>query len=219
MIPDATVSLIKDNQVIDSKKTADSYPDKGTARFSYNLTPGTMTIYVTKSNYIPYVGTCQLEPFLFGPLWVSLHSGATWPYDEWYENTFCFNAIVNLEYRFVLRVAVVLEIAYNDFRWEEQNQHFSWWNFSGTIRYYFPLGDGDTRIFVNAGPGLYLPDEGKSRLGVKTGLGINFLLSDRFKIEAGTDYHTIFAGNEEILHQQRRTSFQHFHVGVAFKLK
>lgn len=216
MIPDATVSLIKDNQVIDSKITADSYPDKGTAKFSYNLTPGPMTIYVTKSNYIPYMGTCELQRGI-SELWVSLHSGATYPYNEWYEDTFCFNAIVNIEYHFRLRWAAVFEVAYNDFRWREQDQRFHWWNFSGTMRYYFPIGN--VRIFVNAGPGLYLPDEGDTRLGVKAGLGINFPLSDRLMFEAGSDYHAIFAGNKEILNQNKSTSFQHFHVGVVFKLK
>jgi hypothetical protein len=48
MVPDAAVTLTKDSQVIGPKMTADTYPDKGTAKFSYNLSPGTMSIKVEK---------------------------------------------------------------------------------------------------------------------------------------------------------------------------
>ena len=51
MVPNASVELIKDNQVIDTKMTTDNYPDKGTASFSYSLTPGTMMIRVGKNMY------------------------------------------------------------------------------------------------------------------------------------------------------------------------
>lgn len=216
LVPDASITLTKDGQVIDSKMTADLYPDRGTAKFSYDLTPGTMTINVTKSKYFPYEGPCELKSGI-GELWVSMHGGVTRPYDEWYEETFCFNAIVNFEYHFTLRWAVVLEVAYNDFRWEEQNQRFHWWNFSGTMRYYHPMEK--FKPFINIGPGLYIPDEGDNRFGAKIGLGIDYPITDRINIEIGTDYHYIFEGNKEILNQNKKTSFQHFHTGITYKLR
>lgn len=218
MIPDAKVTLTKNGQIVGCKLTANTYPDKGTAKFSYNLSSGPMTICVTKPNYVPYVGACQLESYA-GELWVSLHGGVTKPYDEWYEDTFCFNSIIDFEYRLKLKWAIVLELAYNDFKWYEPEfkEHFPWWNISATVRYYYPIKK--FRPYIDFGPGLYIPDEGNSRFGVKFGLGIGYTITDRIVIEVGTDYHNIFPGNEERLYQDRKTSFQHFHAGVIFRLK
>ena len=218
MLPDATVTLVKNNAVVDSKKTAATYPDKGTAKFSYNLTAGPMTIYVSKPNYIPYVGTCQLQEWLFRTeLWVSLHSGATLPYDDWYEETGCFNWVVNFEYHFSWRWALVFEVAYNDFMWREPSEHFPWWNISPTLRYYIPTER--LRPYLSIGPGLYIPDEGSNRFGVKVGVGIDYLVNDRLGFEIGTDYHTIFPVDDETLYQDNRTSFQHFHGGLIYRVK
>ena len=216
MIPDANVTLVKDDQIIGTELTVDTYPDKGTAKFSYNLSSGPMTICVTKPNYVPYVGACQLEPYI-GELWISLHSGATKPFDEWYEDTFCFNGIVNFEYHIKLLWAVVLEVGYNDFKWQYQKEHFPWWNISATARYYYPITR--FRPFINIGPGLYIPDEGDIRFGVKFGIGIDYPVIDRIMIEMGTDYHNIFKGSEDRLNQDKKTTFQHFHAGFVFQLK
>ena len=214
MVPDAAVTLTKDSQVIGPKMTADTYPDKGTAKFSYNLSPGTMSIKVEKSKYFPYKGSCELVTGI-GELWISLHGGVTKPYDEWYKDTTCFNAIVNLEYHFTLKWAIVLEVAYNDFRWEDRS--FPWWNISGTIRYYYPIKK--FKPFLNIGPGFYIPDEGSNRFGAKIGLGIDYPVTDRINIEIGTDFNYIFKGNQERLYQNKKTSFQHFHTGISYKLK
>jgi gingipain R len=216
MIPNAKVTLVKDGQIIGSELTADTYPDKGTTKFSYNLPTGQMSICVTKSDYIPYIGTCQLN-WWSGELWVSLHGGATKPFDEWYENTFCFNSIVNFEYHYKLHWAFVLEMAYNDFKWPDLNKHFPWWNISVTYRYYYPLSK--FKPFINAGPGLYIPDEGINRLGVKMGLGLDYPITDRINFEIGSDFHYITEGKKEILNQNKKTSFQHFHTGFTFKIR
>jgi opacity protein-like surface antigen len=174
-----------------------------------------MYIYVTKTNYIPYIGVCDLVRGS-GSLWISLHSGATYPYEDWYEDTFCFNSVVNIEYRFRYRYALVAEFAYNDFRWHDPSGRFPWWNISGTARYFFPAKR--VQFFINVGPGVYIPDEGSARLGLKAGLGINYPLNDRLILEAGTDYHTIFPVNKSVLYQDKHTSFQHFHIGLVYRL-
>jgi opacity protein-like surface antigen len=56
-------------------------------------------------------------------------------------------------------------------------------------------------------------------LGAKIGLGMDYPITDRLNIEFGTDYHYIFKGNEEILNHNRKTSFQHFHMGITYKIK
>jgi hypothetical protein len=216
MIPDANVTLLNNNQTIDTKTTANVYPDKGTAKFSYNLTPGTMIISVAKEKYFPFEGTCELVART-GELWISLHGGMTKPYDDWYENTYCFNSIVNFEYHFITRWALVLELAYNDFKWLGTREHFPWWNISPTIRYYFQIKR--LKPFINLGPGFYIPHEGDNRIGAKLGLGLDYPISNRINIEIGTDYHYLLEGNVESLNQDRKTSFQHFHTGIIYKLR
>jgi hypothetical protein len=149
-------------------------------------------------------------------LWISLHGGATLPYEDWYEDTFCFNYIVNFEYHFTLRWAVVLEVAYNDFRWIDPDDRFPWWNISPTLRYYPPMGR--VSPFINCGPGFYMPDEGDNRFGFKVGLGVDYPVTDNIRIEAGTDYHFIPADEEAMYFQDRKTAFQHFHTGIIFRL-
>jgi hypothetical protein len=216
MLPDATVTLIKENVMVDSKKTADAYPDRGTAKFSFNLASGPMNICVSKSNYIPYTGTCELLAGV-GELWISLHGGVTSPYEDWYENTGCYNYIINLEYHYAFRWAFVLEVAYNDFIWRDPRAHFPWWNISPTIRYYLPKAR--LKPFINCGPGFYIPDKGDNRLGAKIGLGLDYPISKRINIEIGTDFHYIFEGNNEMIFQNKKTSFQHFHTGIIYKLR
>jgi hypothetical protein len=216
MVPDASVTLTINGTTVDTKTTAAVYPDKGTAKFSYSLAAGTMNISVAKPKYYPYEGTCELKPYL-GTLWISLDGGTTLPYDDWYEGKTCFNAIVNLEYYFLNRWAGVIEFAYNDFRWKIPERRFPWWNFSATMRYYFPVKD--VIPFANIGPGFYIPDEGNSRFGVKMGLGLDYPIADRINIEVGTDYHYIFEADKETFFQDRKTAFQHFHAGITYKLR
>ncbi len=215
LVPGAAVALTKDGQGVGSQLTANAYPDLGTAKFSFSLTAGTLAISVTKSSYSSYSGTSELVSGI-GQLWISLHGGMTAPYDEWYASTACFNAIVNLEYHFLLPWAWVLELAYNDFLWKDPKQHFPWWNVSGTVRYYLPTKR--LKPFVNLGPGLYIPHEGDIRFGAKIGLGVDYAISDRINIEFGTDYHYIFKGRKNLLNQNKKMSFQHFHAGITFNL-
>jgi hypothetical protein len=173
-----------------------------------------MKISVTKPKYYSYEGICELKPNI-GTLWVSLHTGATKPYEDWYQNTGCFNGVVNFEYHY-WRWAWVIEFAYNDFIRIIPEDHFHWWNFSATMRYYLKLERFDP--YVNVGPGIYLPDEGDTRFGFKTGVGVDYPVSDRFKIEIGTDYHHILAGSGDTFYQDQKTAFQHFHAGVIYNI-
>jgi hypothetical protein len=215
MLPGARVTLTKDGQFVGSSLTAQDYPDKGTATFSFDLTPGPLTICVTQPNVIPYVGACQLETYA-GELWVSLHGGATQPYDDWYESAFCFNSVVDLEYHWRLNWAVVVEFAYNDFKLVDPPTHFPWWNLTPTIRYYPKVGN--IRFYFNGGPGIYIPKDGTAKVGVKLGGGVDFTISRSVRLEAGTDYHLIPAASGTNSVEDRRTGFQHFHAGLLLRL-
>lgn len=212
----AMVTLSKDGWSY-SKLTGAYGREKGTARFFYSLSPGTMTIRVTKDGYREYQGTCTLVSCA-GTLWVSLHGGGTRAYEEWYKGTICFNWIVNLEYRWP-RFAVVLDVAYNDFK--QQEEHFHWWNISPSVRYY--VSKAKFKPFINLAPGFYIPKEGKGRFGIKAGIGFDYQINDRLYFEMGTDYHYIFSNDEEstgaLLNNARKTAFQHFHAGVVIRLK
>lgn len=216
MVADATVTLTKDANIVGSKNTAKTYPDKGTAKFSLNQSSGSMKVSVTKPNYEPYEGLVTLVPFS-GKLWISLHGGLTYPYEEWYEETYCFNAIANLEYHFNFHWAAVLEVGYNNFKIKETLEDFPWWNISLTARRFYQYKQ--FRPFVNVGPGYYIPKDGANCFGVKAGIGVDYVLNDNVTFEMGTDYHSIFNANDPVLEREANRSFQHFHAGVLFKIR
>jgi len=223
LIEDATVTLVKDWLLVDSKQTASEYPDHGTAKFSFNLSAGTMYIIVTKHGYKTYVGTCTLT---CGPLdwiyrkslWVSWHAGGTivWEkYQDYFELHGCFNAIINLEYRWRLW-SVVLDIGYNEFKLKEFDRHYHWWNITPSIRYHIPMKR--FKPFINVGPGLYIPREGNNRFGFKAGLGFDYDIGNGLLFEMGTDYHQVFSKKGDANFGGKKFAFQHFHVGVIYCL-
>ncbi|KAA3622825.1 MAG: hypothetical protein DWQ02_25535 [Bacteroidetes bacterium] len=216
MVPEATVTLTKDGKIVGSKTTDTTYPDKGTAKFSFNESSGKMKVTVTKPNYAPYFGEVSLIP-MYGKLWISLHGGMTYPYDDWYEETACFNAIVNLEYHFYNYWAAVLEVGYNNFKTVGELNNDPWWNISATVRRIYPIKQ--FRPFVNAGPGYYIPKDGDHQVGVKTGIGVDYLLSENITLEMGTDFHNVFDVYDSLKERTENKAFQHFHAGVLFKIK
>jgi len=154
---------------------------------------------------------------IHGSLWISLHGGYTKPYEEWYEDAYNYNAILNLELRWRWNWAFVFELGYNDFNWQDYDKHFVWWNISTTARYYFPMMN--FKPFLNIGPGLYIPDNGDNRFGAKIGFGFEYAFNNRIVFEGGTDFHYIFPGSKRELYQNKKTTFQHFHAGFVFRLK
>lgn len=150
---------------------------------------------------------------------ISFHGGYTKPYNEWYEDALHYNIILDLEFRPKKAWGFDVEVGYNDFKLIDNDKHFPWWNISGTVRYYFGVLMGNFQPLINIGPGLYIPDEGDMRLGAKFGLGIDYILTDRIMFEMGIDYHNIFPAKEKRQDQDKRTSFQHYHGGIIFRLK
>ncbi|MBN1350868.1 hypothetical protein JXJ21_15725 [candidate division KSB1 bacterium] len=82
------------------------------------------------------------------------------------------------------------EFGFNNFEYENLDKSFHWMNFSASVRY-FILRD-NLKTFIGFGPGLYVPEEGDNRFGLKFALGVDIPINDRFTFEVGTDVHNIF---------------------------
>jgi hypothetical protein len=145
-------------------------------------------------------------------LWVSFKGGFTYPYDvavgKILAKKLCPNAIVDFEIR-CGKWGFVIDVAYNRFRFDEFDLYSDWWSANTSVRYYFK--SAKIRPFIYVGPGLYFPEEGNSRLGLRGGLGLHIPINDRWVLQLGTDFQRIFLSEDDL-------SFQHFHVGVDIRL-
>ncbi len=148
-------------------------------------------------------------------LWVSFKGGFTYPYDvalgKILEKKLCTNAIVDFELR-CRKWGFVVDVAYNRFQLGGLNEYSDWWSANTSVRYYFRSArSAKIRPFIYVGPGLYFPEEGNSRLGLRGGLALHLRLTDRLVLQWGTDFQRVFLRNDDII-------FQHFHAGIDIKL-
>ena len=81
------------------------------------------------------------------------------------------------------------------------------WNASVNAQGLFPLPSG-TSFFVQGGPGVYWPKGGGSDAGFNFGLGFQLPVRAPYRLELGTDYHTIPGADAELLTVQ---------IGVLFR--
>ncbi|NIM10864.1 MAG: outer membrane beta-barrel protein [Candidatus Aminicenantes bacterium] len=65
-----------------------------------------------------------------------------------------------------------------------------WWNISCNIK--SEILTRPFRLYVNAGPGIYIPKTGSLEQGFNVGAGVSYSLASRWALELGTDYHRIF---------------------------
>jgi hypothetical protein len=155
--------------------------------------------------------------------WFSFHFGITIINSEWFKAIY-YNIIVNYEIRCWWYWALVMEVGYNSFKWEDtdlSNQmegNFYVWNTNMTLRRYF--GKEKVRLFINWGPGLYSPKWGSPRLGMKAGVGVDIQLSDRVYFEMGSDYHYMFLKKDDLFYMYtEKKFFFHAHGGFVIRLK
>lgn len=153
--------------------------------------------------------------------WWSFHLGLTINnYDAF--KVISYNIIINFEYRCWMYWAFVAEFGYNNFSLDQDETgisgDFYWWNINTTLRRYF--GKDGFRPFISVGPGLYAPEFGTPRLGIKAGVGIDLKVSDRLIIEFGSDFHHIFMKEEDVfLLMTDRKFWFHAHGGIVIKIK
>jgi hypothetical protein len=85
---------------------------------------------------------------------------------------------------------------FSKFSGEGSTKDLTYWNISANSRW-LPVVNSDYRIYVNAGGGLYIPDEGSSNAGFNIGAGMQIPLSTMIDFEVGGNYNNVIrAGND-----------------------
>lgn len=122
----------------------------------------------------------------------SMHAGAAAPTGNLnYNYNRGLSLGLNLDYRPSRRFSLVGLLGHNRFKSVSPLiDDIYWWNISLNLKYKFRLRI--IPLYMNAGPGLYIPGTGSLKPGINAGLGIDFPLAPRLTLELGTDYHRIF---------------------------
>ncbi|MFQ5676483.1 MAG: hypothetical protein ACE5G1_11340, partial [bacterium] len=85
----------------------------------------------------------------------------------------------------------------------------TYWNISANARW-LPIVTPEYRMFINAGVGIYIPDEGSSNAGVNIGAGLQIPLSTMLDLEFGGDYKDIVKSGGDF-------RFSNIYVGLAVR--
>ncbi|UCD18302.1 MAG: outer membrane beta-barrel protein, partial [Candidatus Zixiibacteriota bacterium] len=151
----------------------------------------------------------SVEPDGF-KLWsASIHAGAAIPIGSFSDEADPgINILADFDYHINPQWSIVLFGGYNDFKANVSGPDGrSIINVSLNARYYRLL-QAPLSIYVEAGPGIYIPDEGDTEPGGNAGIGIDYELNPVTTFEAGVDYHAIFDSDIQFLHS---------HAGVVFR--
>ncbi|MFL6292886.1 MAG: WD40/YVTN/BNR-like repeat-containing protein [Thermoanaerobaculia bacterium] len=105
----------------------------------------------------------------------------------------------DLGYSLTDRLRLLLAAGFSQFTAETAAgiEHPSFLNASANAQLLFPLPTG-TSFFLQGGPGVYWPKSGSSDLGFNVGLGFQLPITTRYRLEIGTDYHSV-TGDESFL--------------------
>jgi opacity protein-like surface antigen len=131
------------------------------------------------------------------PYSVSFQVGSTIPAGNFNNNYDAdFSIGLNFDYHLAPQLSAVGLLGYNHFNSGTPSVSDPyWWNISMNLKYEFTTNP--LRPYVNAGPGVYIPEHGSTRLGFNAGLGLNYSLNPSWVIELGADYHHIFTSGSD----------------------
>jgi len=94
----------------------------------------------------------------------------------------------NLEYICKANFSVIGFVGYHAFPSNTQPRE-NYTNFSINLRCYFPLTHWTG--FVQGGGGIYIPENGTTKIGLNIGLGLEFMIQPRLSLELGPDLHYV----------------------------
>ena len=94
--------------------------------------------------------------------------------------------------------------------WQQNVKHPLWFNLSMNIKTVFPApGSSNLRLYLQAGPGYYMPKSGSNVAGFNLGFGAQIPISGDFSLEFGLDYHHIST--------DKTAKFLTFQLGILFR--
>jgi hypothetical protein len=142
---------------------------------------------------------------------LSFHAGSAIPigaYSDHYNSG--LSLFTDMDFHFKDNFSFVLLFGYNVFHARVpvvNDTH--WWNLSANLKREITVSPR-INIFLNVGPGIYIPHSGPVKAGANVGLGWNYAVAGDCRLEFGSDYHRIFNKSSNI-------EFIVTHVGVVFR--
>ena len=119
-------------------------------------------------------------------------------------------------YRFTQRLSLLGLLGYNHFAAGSSSVDDTYlWNISANLKYEFEPSDlppliepvfasllqsfppGSVQPYVNAGPGIYIPEHGSTELGFNAGFGLDYSLSPDWTIGIGAEYHNVLTSGSD----------------------
>ena len=131
----------------------------------------------------------------------SLHLGAAIPVgtfaDEFDPG---INILLDVEYQIRPAISAVLYAGYNAFGAKTSLVDDTYWiNISANAKYRRPISPS-LFLTVNAGPGLYIPEEGDNQFGSNIGVGLEYEFNRNLTFEVGGDYHAVYDPEFQFIH-------------------
>ena len=158
----------------------------------------------TQTVFVPPGGGGVFPPR--GGLWYSFHLGLNSPIGSFKKSFDPGPSLtVDAEYPWKDNLSLVAMFGLHVF--EGSPNTFYYRNFSVDAKAYFPFGW--TRVYAQAGPGVYLPKIGSNVFGLNVGTGLSFPVLPKLKIEVGPDLHFVDPSG-------RRQLFIDAKLGVVF---
>ena len=165
------------------------------------------------------LGVVLFSPAILGAqsglgIWsMSAHGGVAIPRGSLADDfSSSYNFLLDVDYHFAPQWALVGFLGYNHFSSTIDGVDDTYWiNLSLNLRYNYiiPLEPGPVfLIYLQAGPGLYIPKDGDLELGANGGFGIDYCINPPWCVEVGTDYHYIFGPEIDFIHA---------HAGVVLR--
>ena len=141
---------------------------------------------------------------------LSLHLGAALPrgdFGDRYDDG--PSAVLDADYRLGERHSLVGLLGYYRFDGAVEGvSDADLWSVSLDLKWEF--GSGAVRPYLQAGPGIYIPDSGSTELGYNLGGGIDFEVAPAWDFEVGADYHAAPGTDPDV-------EFFNLHLGVVHR--
>jgi hypothetical protein len=152
----------------------------------------------------------DIKPVDYTPFSLSLHGGLAFPlanFSATYAMGFC--AILDAEYSFTPNLALVLMGGFN-YLPGSTSLILPTTIINVALNFRFTLPIGQTfYAYAQAGPDMYIQDFSIFDAGYNGGLGAGLVLSPRFRLELGADYHSTWSQHNWLLQT---------HLGIVLRL-
>jgi len=194
--------------------------------FTYPGGSSVAVLPVVNGKHLTTIGEDKLKK----PYGISFHMGNTIPIGSLgnqFDPDYSFG--MDFSYRFTSKLSLLGLLGYNLFdsgSSSVSDTHL--WNVSANLKYEFDTCElpsllepvfmtvlqsfppGSVQPYINAGPGIYIPEHGSTEFGFNAGFGMDYSLSRDWTIGIGAEYHNVFTSGND-------TQFFMPHIRLIYK--